>query len=125
MSDEKIVPIATWEFDNFSHEHWAEQKAGVVDATKSYIEVSDVDNGGLWDQQLSVVVNRQEQLVIEASRDQWGTWITLRIGETAFTVAQEDQTMSFVDALIAGLTKLKEITDFETTPPKMVENPPR
>jgi len=50
----------------------------------------------------------------------WGTWITFKIGESSHTIAQEDGTMSFIDALIASLTKLREITDFETVPPILV-----
>lgn len=118
--DPKVTPICAWEFDNYSSKHWEEQKAGVIDATKSYVQLSDVDEG-FGNQRLEIVLDKETKMVIDADRDQWGTWITFRIGDKAFTVAQEDETMSFVDAMIAALTKFKDITDIATTPPKLVE----
>lgn len=44
--------------------------------------------------------------LIDACRDQWGTWYHLN--PVQITIAQEDFTRSFLDALIKGLTHLKE-----------------
>jgi len=118
-----VVPIHTWEFDNYSSEHWEEIKAGLVDKTKSYVQLSDVDkNFGLGCQRLEVFLNKEVKLAIEADRDQWGTWITFNVGDQSFTVAQEDQTMSFVDSLIEALTEFKKFTDFETLPGKQTKS---
>lgn len=115
MSEEqKPTPVCDWEFDNWSTDHWKEIKEGNVDKTKSWVELSNTDAG----QRVTVYTDRQAGLQIHADRDMWGTWITFCIGESSQTIAQEDGTMSFIDALIASLTKLKEITDFETKPPK-------
>ncbi len=112
------LPTIEWEYDNFSSEHWKEIEAGKIDKTLSLVKVTtDPEN---WQKVLTVIANQKPQLKIIADRDQWGTWITFSIGESHFTIAQEDQTKSFLSALISGLTKLKEITDFETTEPVAV-----
>ena len=80
---------------------------------EDYINFYDTKSGN----KICIMNNDKSELTIEADRDQWGTWITFEIGESAYTIAQEDYTMSFIDAFIASLTKLKEITDLETKPP--------
>lgn len=107
------VTICKWEFDHWSTAHWQEKKAGQIDKTKSWIEFSETEMG----QRLTVFTNQKPGLVIDADRDQWGTWITFSVGDNGQTVAQEDGTMSFIDAMIAALTKLKGITDIDTKPP--------
>lgn len=116
--EQEPMSLYQWEFDSFSTCHWEEQKQGNVDKTKSWIEIFETDGG----QKLTIFVNREPILSIDAERDMWGTWITFLMGDVGKTVAQEDQTMSFVDALIAALTRFKEITDIETEAPKFTDN---
>lgn len=111
------VPLCQWEFDNWSSQHWEEIRAGEVKETRSWVQLSDTDHG----QKVTIHANQKEAGSIVADRDQWGTWITFQIGNEGFTIAQEDGTMSFIDAMIAALTKLKGITDIETTPPVLKE----
>ena len=108
------VNVYRWEFDQWSLQHWEEQKTGNIDKTKSWVELSDTEDG----QKITVFTDRKPGLIINADRDMWGTWITFS-GEQ--TIAQEDGTMSFVDAMIASLQKLKGITDIETKPPLLIE----
>lgn len=58
-----------------------------------------------------------EDLHIETHIDQWGTWITLSMGEELFTIGQEDGTRSFLQAMIDGLEKLKNLSDFQAKSP--------
>jgi hypothetical protein len=111
------APVCKWVFDQCSPAHWEELRQGNVDKTKSWVDFSDTEDGNL----VTVVTDRTPGLTIQAVRDMWGTWITFKIGEYSHTIAQEDGTMSFMDALIASLTKLKEITDFRTVPPTLEE----
>jgi hypothetical protein len=119
------MKMRSWEFDSHSREHWAELAAGKVEKTKSWVEVKELpeDNPDEGDYQLTVFQNCEKHLEIVAYRDQWGTYISVGIrgDDTAvgtwFTIAQEDGTRSFVDALIAGLTAIKPITDIKTKPP--------
>ena len=108
-----------WIFDNFSSAHWEEKRQGNVDKTKSWVEVSDIEDE--CDLRLDVFQNQESVFQIVTSRDQWGTWITLTLGDSEVTIAQEDGTMSFVDSLIAALTELKDITDYQTLPPEKVD----
>lgn len=94
--------ICKWEFDNFD-----------FTKTESYIQLSSFDRG----QNITVHADKQDGLSIEAFRDQWGTYITFTIGDKSQTIAQEDGTKSFLEGLIAALTKIKEITDFDTKSP--------
>ncbi len=116
--EQEPMSLYQWEFDSFSICYWDEQKQGNIDATKSWVEIFETDGG----QKLTIFVNREPILSIDAERDMWGTWITFLMGNLGKTVAQEDQTMSFVDALIAALTKFKQITDIETEAPKFTDN---
>ncbi len=111
------VSLCQWEFDSFSSLHWQEKKEGKIDKTKSWIELFETEEG----QKLTVFVDQEEILSINADRDQWGTWITFGMNKENATVAQEDQTKSFVDALIAALTRFKQITDYQTEPPVLSE----
>lgn len=107
MTDQ--VSECQWEFDDFDGPNKA----------KSWVELFQIP-GGLAGLKLSVFSNEEEHLSIEADRDQWGTWLTFSMGEQNFTIGQEDQTKSFLDALIAGLLKLKELT--LTIPPTYTES---
>lgn len=115
MSEKIYTPVYEAEFDQFSCKHWDEIKAGKVDLTKSWVAVDEENQEG--DRRLTVFVDREKQLVIHAFRDQWGTFITFKIGEQGFTVAQEDGTMSFMTALVSALEKLRNLTDYDTTAP--------
>jgi len=111
------VTICKWEFDQWSTAHWQEIKDGKVDKTKSWIEFANTEMG----QRVTVFTNQKPGLVIDADRDQWGTWITFSLGDDkGQTIAQEDGTMSFIDGLIAALTKLRNITDIDTKPPVLI-----
>ncbi len=103
-----------WEFDSYSDFHWQEIKDGNVDKTKSWVELSDTEDEDVIGQKVVVYRDRIPVLEIITDRDQWGTYITLKGGGT---IAQEDGTKSFIDALIAALAQLKNITDLDTTPP--------
>ena len=121
MNEEKQSekPLMQWEFDNYSSEHWQEIKAGNVDKTKSWVELSELDNGN--ELALSLFLNREKNFQILTYRDQWGTYISLVLNGKGVTIAQEDETMSFVDSLIAGLNELKAITDYKTKPPVVTD----
>jgi hypothetical protein len=113
MQESEPTKICSWEFDNYSGLHWQEQKEGNVDKTKSWIDFANTDMGN----RITIFTDRNSGLVIDADRDQWGTWITFSIGDSSQTIAQEDGTMSFIDGLIAALTKFRKITDINTKPP--------
>lgn len=74
------------------------------------------------DSELAVTVGDQEFMRIDIWRDQWGTYLTFELGDATKTkiggptIAQEDGTRSFLDALILGLTELKRLCDFHTKP---------
>lgn len=121
-SPQKVV-LYTWDFDNWSTKHWEEKKAGNVDETRSWIQVAETEEGGL---QLSLFRDKKEVLVISADIDQWGTWIGIEVdgdgvidsvASTGIVVAQQWGTMSFLDALIAGLTEMKRVCNINTKPP--------
>ncbi|AMV20439.1 hypothetical protein [Planctomyces sp. SH-PL14] len=102
-----------FEFDNCTHQS---------DAPRSWIEVTENDEG-LFGMTLDVFVNGRKEneppeLHVQCVRDQWGTWIAF---QGSGGVAQEDETVSFIDALIAGLTELKKATDFGTKAPERRE----
>ena len=105
--EKEVTQLCNWEFDNWSTAHWAELKEGKIDKTKSWIEYSQTDDGD----RITVYTNQKPGLVLAADIDQWGTWLTFSIGESHHTIAQEHGTMSFVDAMIAALTKMKDIAD--------------
>lgn len=108
MTEESPVSICKWEFDSYNGS----------DKTKSWIELFETELG----EKLVIFVNEKKILAIDADRDQWGTYISFLMEEKGVCVAQEDQTISFIDALIAALTRFKQITDFETLPPIFTES---
>lgn len=111
MSEESVV-LCTWEFDNFGSTY------------KSWIDFSKTDYGhcvSLYadvDKDPNLV--KDPNLAIYADFDQWGIWITFQIGESRFTIAQEAETRSFLDALIVSLTKLKDMTDMMCKPSTVI-----
>lgn len=77
------------EFDNF----------GDI-PTPGYIELKE---NGLNASVVLVIDNHEEEL-LSISRDQWGVWFHTKEN----TIAQEDSTRSFLDALIKTLQEVKE-----------------
>ena len=63
------------------------------------------------DDSIVLDIGGEEIKLIEADRDQWGVFLT--IGRV--TIAQEDGTRSFIDALSKALNELKLRNEFETT----------
>lgn len=57
----------------------------------------------------SLVLNigGEEHTILESVRDQWGTWYY----GNGYTIAQEDDTKSVVDALIEGLLFMRNRTE--------------
>lgn len=94
--EEKITD--RWEFDNWNC------KAGLP---SSAVELWDSECG----QRVNVVVEGKTEMTIDADLDQWGTWLTFRIGQESFTVAQESETRSFFGALMAAMEKMKGLAD--------------
>jgi hypothetical protein len=94
------------EFDSF----------GSKDCYIEYIENPDTPQDII-----KIVQSGKTVMEIVGDRDQWGLFISFYLsGKDCFTIAQEDQTRSFIDALIIALTKLKSLT-FETTSPTVSE----
>lgn len=119
-----INTLLALEFDNFSISHWKEKDEGKIDKTLSFITYEE-DNGDLEDgkysnfhERIVVYTDKEPGLHIECYRDMWGTYITFRIGDKEQTIAQEDETMSFIDAFVTTLNKMKNITDVQTKTPK-------
>lgn len=116
--EQKNIPLMQWDFDNYSHEHWAEIRNGKVDETRSWVELSEDNDNEL---RLSLYLDKKKNFEILTYRDQWGTYVSLMLNGKGITIAQEDKTMSFIDSLIAGLNELKIITDFQTKPPTFTD----
>ena len=95
----------SWEFDQWSTKHWEEVRNGKIDETKSWIQLQETEDG----EKLTVFTNQKEGLSIESQYDQWGIWYILKVGNESQTIAHELGTKSFLEALIAALTKLKDI----------------
>lgn len=86
---------------------------------RDYIQyITDYKNN--HDDLIKIVVDGREELNISTWRDMWGTYITFSIGKEQFTVAQEDETRSFIDSLLFCLNKLRKITDFKTVSPTII-----
>lgn len=83
----------------------------VLDACRN-VSVEIVDASGI----------RHE--LMHAFRDQWGVYLTshgaVESGPTAPQVAQEDQTRSFLDAMIRALKVLRYYNEFGTKPADVV-----
>lgn len=102
------------EFDDFNDE--PNHKPGVVDVS---IEPCRSMSVGLSDHD-----GMRHQLV-SVFRDQWGAWVTIfgvnSEEKPAFSVtAQEDQTRSFLDAMIRALKVLRYYNEFGTKPADVV-----
>lgn len=112
MSEENSVVLCTWEFDNYGSTY------------KNWIDYSNTNYGQsilLYQDTDLNKVNKDPSLSIYADFDQWGVWITFKIGESSFIIAQEAETRSFLDALIASLTKLKDMTDMNCQPSTIIK----
>lgn len=53
----------------------------------------------------------EETVLLRADRDQWGVWLEC----AGVSVAQEDQTRSFLDAVIKVLTEVRRRNEYGTT----------
>jgi hypothetical protein len=97
-------PIYTVEFDNYA----IPRKVGSL----QIIEDEDEPNSKL-------VVNTGDKavVVLDAYRDQWGVYLTIG----GITIAQEDNTRSFLDGLIKCLQKIKDRNEFETKSATIIE----
>ncbi len=108
MTENNSVVLCAWEFDNFGSTY------------KSCIDFSNTDHGYSLSLYEGAEENENPNLIVYADFDQWGVWITFKIGESSFTIAQESQTRSFLDAIISSLTKLKEMTDMACQPSTLI-----
>ncbi len=95
----------SWEFDQWSTKHWEEVRNGKIDETKSWIQLQETEDG----EKLTVFTNQKEGFSLESQYDQWGIWYILKVGDKSQTIAHECGTQPFLEALIAALTKLKDI----------------
>lgn len=66
---------------------------------------------------VEVVIKDNVCLSIKSFRDQWGVFYSFE--STSFSVAQEDQTLSFIDCLIEALKEIKSRNEIDT----FIENP--
>lgn len=117
---EVVTPVCEWEFASHGCGRWGEVAARKIDKTRSWVQFDDVDYG----ERITIITNCTPQMMIESYRDQWGTYITFNIDEKQFTVAQEDGTESFMDALMSALTKFKNLTDIQTMPAILIDKSP-
>lgn len=101
------------EFDNFGYP----PKVGKIE-----IRI-DSERGSM--QSLVIVLDDEEIILMTVSGDQWGVWYSLmnatkdKDGKLSHylqstTIAQEDETRSFMDALIKSLTILKDRNEVMT-----------
>jgi len=106
MADDKLQDMINWKFDNYNCSEKADNNEIIFSESENYPK-----------NQIAIIANGKTELIIEAYRDQWGTWITFNSGVSNFTIAQEDCTRSFMSGLIEALTELKKITDIMTESP--------
>lgn len=59
---------------------------------------------------LVVICDGVETVLIEATRDQWGVWLTV----DGICVSQEDGTRSFLDGMIKAITEMRRLTECQT-----------
>lgn len=117
MDEKADKLVCRWEFDNWN---------GCSDEKKTNkVELFDTWMG----QKIVVTEDNKIGMEIHADRDQWGTFITFSVigpsGSQAITIAQEDGTKSFIDALIGALERFKGICNLDTEAPNVTEFPER
>ena len=66
---------------------------------------------------LVVRIGEREIVVVEGDRDQWGVYLTVG----GITIAQEDKTRSFLDALVGGLKVMRDRNEHDTKPATVAE----
>lgn len=108
MTNQDTVSFERWYFDDFQTERLYSPIGPINVGGFSYIEY-DPKFPSLW-----VIANGRRVLIASTDVDQWGTWVHF---QTDFAIAQEWGTRSFMDALIAGLDRLKSVCNFKCTPP--------
>lgn len=122
MSEEVSKPepvyytVQQWEFDNYSscRERRSRVEYQIEDKyyTERIVVTTDLDKD-------------TKKLYVDAMRDQWGTWLTISIGEgddAVIGVAQEDCTRSFLDAMISALERMKDLCLAEPPTTSLPEN---
>lgn len=83
--------VKIFEYDQYGHPRSSHQ-IKFLESTEDPIGKLVIDTGS-------------EQIeILSFDRDQWGLWM----GVNGHTIAQEDGTRSFLDALIKGLQSVKE-----------------
>lgn len=122
MSEEVSKPepvyhtVQRWDFDNYD----------CCRERKSCVEYQIED--GYYTERIVVTTdleNDTKKLYVDAARDQWGTWLSISIGEgndAIIGVAQEDCTRSFLDAMISALERMKDLCLAEPPTTSLPEN---
>lgn len=89
--------VYTAEFDNWGKP----KKVGTI-------QVVEIEDGN----ESTLILNTGDETkeIIHAYRDQWGTYVSI----CGITIAQEDQTRSFLDGLIKCLQKIRDDNEHET-----------
>lgn len=101
------------EFDDFDYEDKCGQySVQVLTGDYGGMSVDTVDNKGV------------RHRIVETVRDQWGVYVWVHGANeekrTTLSFAQEDQTRSFLDAMIRALKVLRYYNEFGTKPADVV-----
>lgn len=100
MSDVQTTEvISSLEFDSYSGNKWK-------------VEVRET----IHDTTIVLVEEEEEHVLMIFTRDMWGTWISMNVPGSP-TVAQEDETRSFMAALIDSLRIVRSRTELGTLQP--------
>lgn len=91
------------QFDNHGSDH-----PGVV-------EIAPNERG---DMEMWITLDNERKLVLSTWRDMWGVFIDM--SRFYLTVAQEDKTRSFLDAMSQAFQYLRTQCEFETKPGEVV-----
>lgn len=67
--------------------------------------------------EISIILGENKTKILEASGDQWGVFYFINDQ----TISQEDETRSFIDALIKSLVEMKRLMEFETKESTLIE----
>lgn len=86
-------------FDNYTANSAEKDKENKVEAVETKTGMK-----------ITVFTHGRKGLEIFADRDQFGTFISFSSLAGGQVIAQEDETRSFLDSLIAALTEMKKLT---------------
>ena len=95
MTDELKQEHHVLEFDNYPN------KIGTVEVIEN-----DNNQDEMW-----ISDGNHRKLLLDAYRDQWGVFLSIG----GITIAQEDGTRSFIDAMIKGLLRIRDRNEYKTT----------